>query len=226
MLVSEWVDGIDFAAVALEPDEVRDRYAEIVYRFFYGTARELDLALGDPHPGNYLLCDDGRVAFIDFGMLRELPQGYVSREAVIFAAVREGDERALVDALRSLGYLPEGTDWNGSLLLEHMRAVSWWLHGDEPLRLNPEDAWRGSAALREERNAELMQQMRQMTLPPEALLLRRMEGLLFQVATTLRAEANWGALLGELVEGDPPVDELGREHAAWLAERGLRTPAA
>ena len=26
-----------------------------------------------PHPGNYLLCDDGRVAFIDFGMLRELP---------------------------------------------------------------------------------------------------------------------------------------------------------
>ena len=28
-----------------------------------------------------------------------------------------------------------------------------------------------------------------MTLPPEALLLRRMEGLLFQVASTLRAEA-------------------------------------
>ena len=33
-----------------------------------------------------------------------------------------------------------------------------------------------------------------MTLPPEALLLRRMEGLLFQVAATLRAEAPWGAL--------------------------------
>ena len=226
VLVSEWVDGIDFAAVGLEPDEVRDRYAEIVYRFFYGTARELDLALGDPHPGNYLLCDDGRVAFIDFGMLRELPHGYLSREAPIFAAVREGDERALVDVLRSLGYLPEGTDWNGSLLLEHMRAVSWWLHGDEPLRLNPEDVWRGSAALREERNAELMQQMRQMTLPPEALLLRRMEGLLFQVATTLRAEANWGALLGELVEGDTPVDELGRQHAAWLDGRRLPTTAA
>jgi predicted unusual protein kinase regulating ubiquinone biosynthesis (AarF/ABC1/UbiB family) len=223
VLVSEWVDGIDFAAVGREPDEVRDRYAEIVYRFFYGTARELDLALGDPHPGNYLLCEDGRVAFIDFGMLRKLPRGYLGREAVIFAAVREGDERALVDALRSLGYLRDGTAWNGSLLLEHMRAISWWLHGDQRLRLNPEDVWRGSEALREQRNAELMQQMRQMTLPPEALLLRRMEGLLFQVATTLRAEANWGALLGELVEGDDPVDELGRLHAAWLDERGLRT---
>ena len=28
-----------------------------------------------------------------------------------------------------------------------------------------------------------------MTLPPEALLLRRMEGLLFQIASTVRAEA-------------------------------------
>ena len=64
--------------------------------------------------------------------------------------------------------------------------------------------------------------MRNMTLPPEALLLRRMEGLLFQVASTLRAEARWGPLLGELIEGDEPVGRLGREHAAWLEERGLR----
>jgi predicted unusual protein kinase regulating ubiquinone biosynthesis (AarF/ABC1/UbiB family) len=220
VLVSEWVDGIDFAAVGREPDPVRDRYAEIVYRFFYGTARELDLALGDPHPGNYLLRDDGRVAFIDFGMLRRLPPGYLGREAVIFAAIREGDEGALIGALHQLGYLPGESNWNGSLLLEHMRAISWWLESDGPLRLNPEDMWRGSAALREQRNAELMDQMRRMTLPPEALLLRRMEGLLFQVATTLRAQANWGRLLGELVEGDEPVDELGHEHARWLEERG------
>ena len=222
VLVSEWVDGIDFAAVGHEPDPVRDRYAEIVYRFFYGTLKELDLALGDPHPGNYLLCGDGRVAFLDFGMVRKLPRDYLGREALIFAAIREGDEDALVDSLRALGYLRDGADWNGSLLLEHMRAMSWWLRGDEPLRLNPEDMWRGSEALREQRNAELLQQMRSMTLPPEALLLRRMEGLLFQVATTLRAEARWGALLGELIEGDQPIDELGIQHARWLEERGSR----
>jgi predicted unusual protein kinase regulating ubiquinone biosynthesis (AarF/ABC1/UbiB family) len=226
VLVSEWMDGLDFAAVGREPDSVRDRYAEIVYRFFYGTAKELDLALGDPHPGNYILCDDGRVAFIDFGMLRDLPRGYLSREAAIFEAIRDRDEGALVDTLRGLGYLPDGSDWNGSLLLEHMRAVSWWLQGDGPLRLNREDMWRGSEALREQRNAELMEQMRRMTLPPEALLLRRMEGLLFQVATTLRAEADWGALLAELVEGTEPVGPLGREHAAWLEQRGLRAAAA
>jgi predicted unusual protein kinase regulating ubiquinone biosynthesis (AarF/ABC1/UbiB family) len=222
VLVSEWVDGIDFAEVALQDDPVRDRYAEIVYRFYYGVARELDLALGDPHPGNYLLRDDGRVAFLDFGMVRELPRGYLAREAAIFAAIRSQDQKALVEALRALGYLPGDADWDGALLMDHMRAVSWWLQADEPLRLTPEDAWRGGASLREQRNAELMQQLRRMDLPPEALLLRRMEGLLFQVATSLRAEADWGGLLRELIEGGDPVGPLGSEHATWLVERGLR----
>jgi hypothetical protein len=58
-----------------------------------------------------------------------------------------------------------------------------------------------------------------MTLPIEALLLRRMEGLLFQIASTVRAEANWGTLLGELVEGGEPTTQLGIEHAEWLAAR-------
>ena len=55
--------------------------------------------------------------------------------------------------------------------------------------------------------------------PDEALLLRRMEGLLFQFASSLRAEAPWGALFRELVEGAEPATELGEQHAAWLAER-------
>src|SRR5215213_7520664 len=167
VLVSDWVEGIDFAEVARRPAPLRDRYAEIVYRFYYGVVRELDLALGDPHPGNYLLCDDGRVAFLDFGMVRELPRGYLMREADIFAAIRNHDERALVEAMRALGYLRGDGDWNGTLLLDHMHAMSWWLQEGSQLRLAPEDAWRGGASLREQRNAELMQQLRRMDLPPE-----------------------------------------------------------
>ena len=220
VLVSEWVDGIDFAEVATRPAEVRDRYAEIVYRFFYGTARELDLALGDPHPGNYLLCDDGRIAFLDFGMLRRLPHGYLAREAVIFAAIREGDADGLVEGMRSLGYLSDEDGWNGALMLEHMRAISWWLESDGGLRLAPEDVWRGSEAMRGEERGELVGQLRRMSLPPEALLLRRMEGILFQTVATLRASVDWGALMRELVEDAEPIDELGRDHRAWLEARG------
>jgi hypothetical protein len=58
-----------------------------------------------------------------------------------------------------------------------------------------------------------------MTVPREALLLRRMEGLLFQFASSLRAEGRWGPLMRELIEGAEPATDLGREHAEWLADR-------
>ncbi len=221
VLVTEWVDGIGFDAVRAQDDPVRDRFAEIVYRFFYETANHLGLALGDPHPGNYLLCADGRVGFFDFGMMRRLPAGYVRREGIIARGVRESDERAVVAGMHELGYLPgdEG-NWDGALLLAYMRQVSWWLQDNGALRLGPDDLWRGTNELREAGVAgEHIAQLRRMTVPAEALLLRRMDGLLFQTAALVRACASWGRLLEELIEGAEPATALGREHRAWLQRR-------
>ncbi len=227
VLVTDWVDGMGFDEVTAQPDAVRDRYVEVVYRFFYGTALELGLALGDPHPGNYLLCPDGHVAFFDFGMMRRLPPDYIRREGTISRAVRESDEAAVITGMHELGYLPgDLDDWDGALLLSYMRQVSWWLQAEEPVRLSPEDLWRSTAELREAGAGEHIAQLRQMTAPAEALLLRRMEGLLFQTAAMARARAPWGRLLQELIEGGEPVTELGREHHEWLAQRrGTRVPA-
>jgi predicted unusual protein kinase regulating ubiquinone biosynthesis (AarF/ABC1/UbiB family) len=216
VLVTDWVDGMDFETVARQPDDVRDRYAEILYRFFYTTIARLGLVLGDPHPGNYLLCDDGRVAFFDFGMLRRLPAGYLRREGLVARAIRQDDAPLMVETLHDLGYLPgESADWDGPLMLDYMREASWWLETAD--RLEPRDLWRSAAPLRGEAGAEHMRQLRRMTFPAEALLLRRMEGLLFQSATTLRARVPWGPLMRELVEGEEPTGRLGTEHARWLA---------
>ena len=216
VLVSEWVDGIGFNEVAEQPDAVRDRYAETLYRFYYATAGELDVALGDPHPGNYLLCEDGRVAFFDFGMVRELPRGYLRREGQVLAAIRDSDAGGLVHAMRELGYLPGlSAEWDAEVILDGMRQAGWWFLESGPRRLAPEDLWRGGEAFREDGGRQAYEQMRRMTLPVEALLLRRMEGLLFQIASTVRAEADWAALISELVEGGEPTTELGRLHAEW-----------
>jgi predicted unusual protein kinase regulating ubiquinone biosynthesis (AarF/ABC1/UbiB family) len=216
VLVTEWVDGMAFDDVAAEPDAVRDRYAEILYRFFYGTIAGLGLVLGDPHPGNYLLCPDDRVAFFDFGMLRRLPADHLAREGLVAQAIREDDAPLMLATLGDLGYLPgEAADWDGQLMLDYMRGLAWWLETTD--RLEPKDLWRGTATLRGEAGGDHMAQLRRMTFPSEALLLRRMEGLLFQAATTIRAKAPWGPLMRELVEGGPPVGSLGAAHADWLA---------
>jgi predicted unusual protein kinase regulating ubiquinone biosynthesis (AarF/ABC1/UbiB family) len=225
VLVSEWIDGESFPAVCEREAPVRDRYGEIIFRFFYATALEVGLAAGDPHPGNYLLCPDGSVAFFDFGMMRHLPPEMLAREAAIARAVRAADARAVLDGLDELGYLPAGEQaWNAELILEHMQRVSWWLQGDEPRRLAPEDMWHGAEHMRED--PAVLRELRRMTLPPEALLLRRMEGLLFQALGIVRGCAPWGVLYRELVMGDPPGTELGRAHAAWRGNGAPTHPDA
>ena len=67
VLVTEWVSGRRFEEIlALEQAE-RDRVGEIVVRFFFGSMARVGRFNTDPHPGNYMLLDDGRMAFLDFG---------------------------------------------------------------------------------------------------------------------------------------------------------------
>jgi predicted unusual protein kinase regulating ubiquinone biosynthesis (AarF/ABC1/UbiB family) len=108
VLVSEYVDGERFEAVRRADEAQRDRYGEIVFRFFFGLLYRDRIALGDPHPGNYLLRPDGRVCFLDFGLVRDVDATRVAGERAIALAVRDGDAAALKTALRTGGYLPAG----------------------------------------------------------------------------------------------------------------------
>src|ERR687896_169153 len=74
VLVSEWVDGLGFEEVRELDRPTRDRFGEVVFRFFFGSLYRHGHFSGDPHPGNYLLMNDGRVAFLDFGMTKKLEQ--------------------------------------------------------------------------------------------------------------------------------------------------------
>src|SRR6516165_890829 len=106
VLVSEYVEGERFEAVRRIDEPQRDRYGEIVFRFFFGLLYRDRIALGDPHPGNYLLCPDGHVCFLDFGLLRDVDAARLSAERSIALAVRHKDADELKAALVAGGYLP------------------------------------------------------------------------------------------------------------------------
>src|ERR687894_584405 len=89
VLVTEWVDGMSFDEVKELPQDERDRFAEIVFRFCFGSIYHLQHFNADAHPGNYVLMDDGRVAFLDFGMTKQLDKEQIELEqAAIDAASR------------------------------------------------------------------------------------------------------------------------------------------
>jgi predicted unusual protein kinase regulating ubiquinone biosynthesis (AarF/ABC1/UbiB family) len=208
VLVTELLSGRRFEEVKQLPDAERDRFAEIVFRFFFGTLTHLGRASGDPHPGNYLLLDDGRVGFLDFGLMRMVDPAYLEREHAIARAVTEGDALAVHAGMRALGYLPEPGSFEPERLLAQLRLAGEWYFEPGMRRMTPEyvtDLMERSSSPR----SEYFEDLRRMTLPPQALLMRRMEGLVFSTLGELRAQADWAALGDEYHADGPPATALG-----------------
>jgi predicted unusual protein kinase regulating ubiquinone biosynthesis (AarF/ABC1/UbiB family) len=226
VLVSEYIEGERFEVVRRADEAQRDRYGEIVFRFFFGLLYRDRIALGDPHPGNYLLRPDGGVCFLDFGLLRDVDAARVADERAIAHAVREADAAALKAALLAGGYLPasraDAVDAGWALGLMRM-AIKWYAVPGER-RFSPDDARRGRDRERPdaEQRAAMKMQVNQFTLPPESILIRRMHGIVAVVLEQLRAGADWGAIAAEYLHGTPPATPLGQAEADFFARRGRR----
>jgi predicted unusual protein kinase regulating ubiquinone biosynthesis (AarF/ABC1/UbiB family) len=223
VLVSEYVDGAGFEAVRRADEAERDRYGEIVFRFFFGLLYRDRIALGDPHPGNYLLGPDGRVCFLDFGLLRDIDGGHVEAEAAIALAAREEDAAALKDALVAGGYLPadRADSVDAAFALSLLRqAIKWYaVPGKRRFSTIRERRGRDREPAGEEERGEIKDQVNQFTLPPESVLIRRMHAMVAIVLHNLRAGADWGGIAAEYLHGEPPATPLGQAEADFLARR-------
>ena len=224
VLVTEYVEGLRFEAVCDLDEPARDRYGEIVFRFFFGLLYRDRIALGDPHPGNYLLRPDGRVGFLDFGLLREVSAARVTAERALARAVRDRDAAGLMQALTAAGYLPadRASDSDPELVLRMVRRATRWYAVAGRHRFG--DGHRGRDRHREpadeERSERARQQVHRFTMPAEAVLMRRMHGMVAIVLARLRAEADWDAIAAEYLHGAPPATALGAGEAGFLAARG------
>ena len=137
MLVTELIAGKRFEEVKRLDEAERDRFGEIVFRFFFGTLKHLRRAAGDPHPGNYLLLDDGRVGFLDFGLMRVVDADYLEGERALAQAVERGDAHAVHAGLAALGYLPEPDTFDPERLLAQIRTAGEWYLEPGFRRLTP-----------------------------------------------------------------------------------------
>jgi len=232
VLVSDYVEGDGFEAVRRADEAQRDRYGEIVFRLHFGLLYRDRIALGDPHPGNYLLCPDGRVCFLDFGLVRYVAAARVAVERAIALAVREGDGEAVKAALLAGGYLPAGRAdaVDAEFALGLMRMAIKWYAVPGHRRFSPDydrpGRDREPPDSDSEERAAMRAQVNQFTLPPEGILIRRMHGILAVVLRQLRAGADWGAIAGEYLHGDPPATPLGRAEADFFSPSASTPPVA
>ena len=219
VLVTEWVDGVGFDAVKALPQAERDRFGEIVFRFCFGSVFHLLHFNADVHPGNYLLMEDGRVAFLDFGMTKQLDREQVALEIAAIDAAAERDPERLRVALHELGFVKDPKKVDDERLMEHVMTVGGWYMEDRELTIDSQRVMRAISAASDPRS-EYYDLMRRENVPANELMGRRMELGMLAVLGQLGATRNWYRIGREWWFGDEPCTDLGRAEWRYFEARG------
>jgi predicted unusual protein kinase regulating ubiquinone biosynthesis (AarF/ABC1/UbiB family) len=212
VIVSEYIDGERFAEAKKSPQQERNRIGEILVRFYVNGPLRHRLLNGDPHPGNSLFMEDGRIAFLDFGFFKRLSNTEVDSLVATTRATHDHDAETLLAELVRLGALEPNPEL-AEPFLEAYETIFGWIFVDESLAV---DATRTGDMMRQYTQLRSAEGFESLTLPAEHLVLMRAVMLLIGLLGQLEAENRWLDITREWLYGDEPRTELGQAEAAWL----------
>jgi predicted unusual protein kinase regulating ubiquinone biosynthesis (AarF/ABC1/UbiB family) len=192
VLVSEWVDGTPVRSL-IEAGTLRQRNRAglLLARLFFSGPARARLLHADPHPGNFRLLADDRLAILDFGAVDRLPHGLPKPIGTLARHAIAGDADGVLHGLRQEGFVRESVRIDADELLGYLVPLL------EPLRheqFHFERAWIRAEALRLADLRKATTGMK-LNLPPSYLLIHRVAlgvmGVLCQLDATapFRAEA-------------------------------------
>lgn len=215
VMVTEFVQGRGFEEIKQLPQEQRNRIAEIIFRFYFGCMYRHYQFSGDPHPGNLTLLDDGRVAFLDFGLYKRIDPSIAEFELKAQKFGIERDGTGLIQHMVAGGFIKDATRYDEAGILDQFDDFTRWYTADEELELEPEVATKVMIEMSDMRSS-YFDTMKHETLPPEHLFGRRLEMLTLAVMSQLRVKANWHRIAREWIIGAKPVTELGKQEAEFF----------
>jgi predicted unusual protein kinase regulating ubiquinone biosynthesis (AarF/ABC1/UbiB family) len=213
VLTTSFVEGRRFYDVLSDGQDTRNRIGEIIFRFAFNSVFVHGLFSGDPHPGNYLFPGDGRVCFLDFGLVKQLDPSEREILTSPMKAMLTGDRRALRESLGVLGVLRPGSEVDEELLWELFVQILGPVDADRVVRCEMDEPRRDEG--RRERFRALRNEI---DFPADVIFFMRYRRGTWAVLSHLGAEANWHRILREIVFGEAPSTEIG---AAWSESRAL-----
>ena len=187
VLTSSWITGAPFDAfVAGNPSQpARDRIGEALFGFYVGSLFEHGLYNCDPHPGNYLFLDDGRIGMLDYGCTREFEPEFVAKLTQLTRAVHKDDRDVLHQAFVDLGMVSDGQPYD----FNTARALVRSFYG--PMLRDSTQTVDLGEAMGMRRVFESKRELMKLRLPGEFLFLFRIRFGLLSVLAKLGARANW-----------------------------------
>ena len=220
VLTTELADGVRFAEVdETWSQEQRNLAAEAIYRFVFRSFYQFHAFNGDPHPGNYLFHPDGRVTFLDFGLVKRFAQKDIDESAsMISAIVLENDIVKYRQLVEDFGFLQKNAPLTNDEVEEYFGYFYKLIR--EP----------GEQLVTHEFAAAMVNQFFDVSsttsrvpkfanLTREWVILQRINLGLYAILARLDAKLDWLGISRQLwpfTDGEPAT-ELGRQEEAWLA---------
>jgi ubiquinone biosynthesis protein len=188
VLVMELVAGIKVTekaaleAAGLEPADVVQDLMRVYVRMILAAG----FFQADPHPGNLMVTPAGRLIVLDFGLSKELPDGYGLGLFELMFSMMTMNESAMIRAFQELGFETKTGDTNTFLLIARRmmtRSQTGTFEGEFTEEMTDElfDAIREDPVVR---------------VPSDFVLVGRVFSFLSGIAHTLGSRANVLAAMG------------------------------
>ena len=217
VLTTELAVGATFEEVLDWPQDQRNRVAETIYRFSFGSIYRLWAFNGDPHPGNYLFHPDGSVTFLDFGLVKRfVPDETAQFERMLTAMVLDRDIPRFRAELVAAGLLPADAPFSDEAVESYFTHFYEFVLADETRTFTPEYAANGVKAIFEA-SGEHGDLKKVLNVPPALVILQRINLGLISLFAQLGATANWRRIAEELwpFTDGPSSTPMGIEAEAW-----------
>jgi ubiquinone biosynthesis protein len=182
VMVMELVGGIKITdkpaieAAGLDPADVLQDLMSIYVRMILAAG----FFQADPHPGNLFVTREGQIVVLDFGLSKELPEGFGLGLFELMFSLMTFNEAAMVRAFGELGFRSKTGD-TGTFVLLARRMVS------------RSDSGAFEGEFTEEMTGELFEAIREdpvAEVPSDFVLVARVFSLLSGIAHTLGSRAN------------------------------------
>ena len=182
VLVMERISGIKITekeaivAAGLDPADVVQDLMHIYVRMILAAG----FFQADPHPGNLFVTPEGQVIVIDFGLSKELPEGFGLGLFELMFSLMTFNESAMVRAFNELGFRSKSGD-DDTFLAIARRMVS------------RSDSGSFEGEFTEEMTDELFEAIREdpvADVPTDFVLVARVFSFLSGIAHTLGSRAN------------------------------------
>jgi len=215
VITSELVDGATWQQMLQWPQEERDRIGEVLFRFVFRSLYGMHAFNGDPHPGNYLFHRDGRVTFLDFGLVKHFSDDEMATFiSMVKAAAYDQDQSEFRRVVEQAGMLRPGCPSPDDEVGDYFSQFYESVRDDKPVTWSSEYA---SRIVRHtfDRTSPIAQFA---TVPKAFVFIQRINLGLYALLGELQATGNYRRIAEELwpfVSG-PPSTPLAQAEQAWL----------